>query len=350
MTNLPIVVLGANEADSSIEQGSFGWKVWAHIAATIHRKKSKYDYRTQLDEWCNFIGAEKGTEQGARLLTNATSLHAFAYAQKLAKMPGLPSRDGDAKRSEVAAPRTVRKKLAALRAIYRDLRDEGLCSLNPIKTEYFPGVSYAKRPTEMLPVDKVWTLLDSVLNRANSELVQRDRAILGVLFGGGLRREEIVNLRVGDVRRTEKGVTWLYLRRTKSGRDAEQVIAPFAAELVWAWHARRLQFDAQPTDYLFCPVRKHAKHYAGGVGSSQVYRLMKKYLHEAGLDSKLYSPHSARATAITQLLAQGKDPRAVQEFSRHSSIGMVYLYDKRRTAKDESVGNELEFPRQTGTS
>jgi integrase len=55
------------------------------------------------------------------------------------------------------------------------------------------------------------------------------------------------------------------------------------------------------------------------------------------------TPHSARATAITKLLADGIPHREVQEFSRHSSIQMVEWYDKRRFSVEQSPAKELSY-------
>jgi integrase len=66
------------------------------------------------------------------------------------------------------------------------------------------------------------------------------------------------------------------------------------------------------------------------------------YCKAAG-STEFVSPHSARATAITKLLADGLPHRLVQEFSRHSSIQMVELYDKRRVGVEDNPGAKLKF-------
>jgi integrase len=73
-----------------------------------------------------------------------------------------------------------------------------------------------------------------------------------------------------------------------------------------------------------------------------LYRLFKHYCEKAGA-TQFLTPHSARATAITKLLADGIPHREVQEFSRHSSIQMVELYDKRRLTVEENPGKELDY-------
>ena len=48
---------------------------------------------------------------------------------------------------------------------------------------------------------------------------RRDRAILATLFGGGLRRSEVVGLHIGDIKKTSSGTTYLYLRHTKAKKE-----------------------------------------------------------------------------------------------------------------------------------
>ena len=60
-------------------------------------------------------------------------------------------------------------------------------------------------------------------------------------------------------------------------------------------------------------------------------------------DAASTGAHSARATAITRLLAEGIPHREVQEFSRHASIQMVELYDKRRIGVDKNPGRGLDY-------
>jgi integrase len=73
-----------------------------------------------------------------------------------------------------------------------------------------------------------------------------------------------------------------------------------------------------------------------------LYLLFKQYCMAAGAGMHA-TPHSARATAITKLLADGIPHREVQEFSRHSSIQMVEWYDKRRFSVEESPAKELSY-------
>ena len=78
------------------------------------------------------------------------------------------------------------------------------------------------------------------------------------------------------------------------------------------------------------------------LSTSGLYSLFTQYCRLAGA-SKYITPHSARATAITKLLADGIPHRQVQEFSRHSSVQMVEVYDKRRIGVEENPAKDLDF-------
>jgi integrase len=241
---------------------------------------------------------------------------------------------------------TIAKKFAALRRIYRMLIGAGLgITENPFDTDRVPPPpkdAGRKRPTEMVDFD----LVNQVIEGADPGTPKglRDKAILCALFGGGLRRSEVAALRVGDVRRSRNGTTYLYLRSTKAKRDAEQALPPWAAKVIVALAEARLHDGAGPADYLFISYQGQGGKAAmnEAVSASGIYKLFKHYCALAGAGPYL-TPHSARATAITRLLAAGIPHRQVQEFSRHSSIQMVEVYDKRRIGVDENPGIELSY-------
>lgn len=335
---------------------SRAFRLWGTIASSTHQKKSRYEYRAQVQGWCNFLGYEIGTDEAAEAMLSATALHARGYRELIERRPGANSRCGDKARSAKASPATIKKKLAVLRSIYRDLQEEGLIAHNPFLSRLMPSVTYQKRPTEMLPFSKVWDVITAPGSAKhllkhnypkNCARFIRDRAILAILFAGGLRRSELVVIQVDGVKMTDRGVTYLKLKDTKNHGDKDQVIANWASEFVWAWHAARIEEGASGNDFLICPLWRHGpKHLPGGVSDSAIWLWFKEYLTIAGVDASKFSPHSARATAITRLLDQGVGHYEVKEFSRHSSIAMVERYDKRRTELDDNAGSVLEFPRK----
>jgi len=199
-----------------------------------------------------------------------------------------------------------------------------------------------KRPTEMIDFSKVMEIVAAADDSTPKGL--RDKAILSAFFGGGLRRSEVIGLRVGDIRRSPAGTCYLYLRSTKAKKDAQQALPDWAALVVEKLAAARKAAGASEADHLFVGFSGPGGKIETNRPISPVglYELFKTYCLRAGA-GEFVSPHSARATAITRLLAEGIPHRQVQEFSRHSSIQMVELYDKRRLGVDQNPGKGLKY-------
>jgi len=341
--------------------------VWLRISAFLSMRSpnTQETYLGIVKEWCQFLGGTPGTERAAKLITNASDIQAIAYRQWLQNRPGEAPRMKKAASAsrEVVIVRhsskakkdglentlsnaTIAKKFAALRRIYRMLIGANLgVDQNPFDSDKVPAPpkdAGRKRPTEMLDFKLVKKVVDSPGTKTPKAV--RDRAILAILFGGGLRRSEVVNLRIGDVRKTSSGTLFLYLRSTKAKKDAQQALPTWAAQAVQDWAKVRRSQKASDGDYLFISYTGQAGNtpIEKPVSASGIYKLFTYYCRLSGA-GKFITPHSARATAITKLLADGIPHRKVQEFSRHSSIQMVEAYDKRRIGIDESPAKDLDY-------
>jgi len=334
--------------------------VWLRITAflSLRSPNTQETYTGIVREWCEFLGHKVGTTGGAEAIQGASDAEAMAYRRWLSARPGERprgvKRGGEAclrpgKKTgleDTLANATIAKKFACLRRIYRMLIGAGVgVTDNPFDTDRVPPPpkdAGRKRPTEMVDFD----LVKAVIGAADPSTPKglRDQAMLCALFGGGLRRSEVAALRVGDVRRSRNGTTYLYLRATKAKRDAEQALPPWAAQVITTLTQARLRDGAGPVDFLFLSYQGQAGKTPtkDAVSASGIYKLFKHYCALAGAGPNL-TPHSARATAITRLLAAGVPHRQVQEFSRHSSIQMVEVYDKRRIGVDENPGVDLSY-------
>ena len=348
---------------SGFNDGTKDSALWVRLAAFLSARtpNTQLTYSGVLSEWCRFLGAAIGSNAGAEILLNATDLQAIHYRGWLQQQPGeTPRLNKGAKRREprrgshgildgtqnTLANATIAKKFAILRRIYRMLIGSGLgLTINPFDSDRVPPPakdSGQKRPTEMVPFELVQKII--ALPPKDKPKGVRDRAILAALFGGALRRSEVASLRVGDLRQSRAGTTYLYLRSTKAKRDAEQALPPWAAELILAHHANRIEDGAGKADYLFVGFTGTAGKYKGteAISPSGIYRLFKNYCRLAGA-GEFVTPHSARATAITRLLDAGIPHREVQQFSRHASVQMVELYDKRRLGVEKNPGKLLDY-------
>ena len=352
-------------------------KVWLRISAFLSLKSpaTRVTYSGIVAEWCRFLHAQPGTAEGADAIISATDLHAIAYRKFLEQKPGEKPRmarmggkvsadrgvtverasgrgvkkDGlDATQSNA----TIHKKFAALRRIYRMLVSSNLgIAENPFEADRVPPPpkdAGRKRPTEMIDFDLVMEIV--AIPDAKTPKGRRDKAILAILFGGGLRRSEVVGLRIGDIKKTSSGTTFLYLRHTKAKKDAEQALPRWAAEYLWDLVRERKTTGAMDGDYLFVGFTGKGGQTitTKPMSDTGLYLLFKQYCMAAGAGAHA-TPHSARATAITKLLADGIPHREVQEFSRHSSIQMVEWYDKRRFSVEESPAKDLSYDPPVGS-
>lgn len=352
-------------------------KVWLRISAFLSLKSpaTRVTYSGILAEWCRFLHTEPGTPEGADAIISATDLHAIAYRKFLEQKPGEKPRmarmtgkvssdrgitierasgrgvkkDGlDATQSNA----TIHKKFAALRRMYRMLVSSNVgIAENPFEADRVPPPpkdAGRKRPTQMIDFELVMEIVS--IPDAETPKGRRDRAILATLFGGGLRRSEVVGLRIGDIKRTSSGTTFLYLRHTKAKKDAEQAIPRWASDHLWELVRERKSHGAMDGDYLFVGFTGKGGQTitTKPMSDTGLYLLFKQYCMAAGAGAHA-TPHSARATAITKLLSDGIPHREVQEFSRHSSIQMVEWYDKRRFSVEKSPAKELSYDKPPGS-
>lgn len=351
-------------------QGEDFASIWLRLSAFFSTRSpnTQATYKGILLEWCEFLGAKAGTPEGAKKLLSATDLHAIGFRSWLEKRPGIKPRSersfarskskalskerhsafGRKKEGleETQSNATIWKKFAALRRMYRVLIASNVgISDNPFDRDRVPPPpkeAGRKRPTEMISFELVTEIVNTP--DASTPKGLQDRAILACLFGGGLRRSEVAGIRLGDIKTSRGGTTYLYLRSTKAKKDAEQALPKWASECVLAVKEQRKREGAFDGDYLFVSYRGKGGAVSTNepMSHSGIYKLFKSYCLLAGA-GQFVSPHSARATAITKLLDDGISHRLVQEFSRHSSIQMVELYDKRRIGVDENPGKLLKY-------
>ncbi len=320
--------------------------------------KSKLTQKTYLGvlkEFLDFLNAKD-----ISYLLKVNQITAARYLSFLRTKFGIPPRVSDFSRSSstdlaftksqisedlLLAPASIRKKISILRKIYKVLEANGLTKTNPFLSELIstPKAGSYKRPTEMLQFDVIDKLINSTLERGSPASV-RDACILAFLFGLGLRRGEVVKILLSDLKVSPNKTKYVVLRRTKSGRDFEMPLNDFVKNYLELWLDQRDK-NGINSIYLFPASSGRGKkkfNLNKPISTMAVWRLFKTACARVGLPN-IYSPHSARATAITRLLQMGFNFKEVQSFSRHSSIAMVEVYDKRRLSIEENPGLKLKY-------
>ncbi|MCI0571155.1 MAG: tyrosine recombinase XerC [Myxococcaceae bacterium] len=215
-----------------------------------------------------------------------------------------------------AAPRTRARKLASIRAFYRFLVRKKLLPASPAKMVKSP-----KLPStlpKVLPVDEVFALL--ALPDTKTVLGLRDRAILEVLYGGGLRISELCALDVRDVDRRARVARVM-------GKGSKERLVPIneqAVAAVDAYLARRGELLAVPGAHQ-APDALFLNYRGGRLRPRSIARHLDTYVLQCALKRKV-SPHALRHSFATHLLGGGADVRSIQELLGHASLSTTQRY------------------------
>lgn len=299
---------------------------------SFRRPNTRNAYSKALADLCSFLGYHD-TDAAEAALRKLSADKAMAY---LADLKRRPVPDGG-----TTSDNTLRLRYFALRSMYQHLSELGIIGRNPwaVAGKIISSRQQTqKRPTQLVPFDLVHELL--TIPNARTKNGVRDRAMLALLFGCGLRRSELVGLNVADVKVSPKGTLFIELSNTKAGKRRQQPLPRWAGESFSALVSQRKAEHAIDGDPLF-PF-----YYADGRARERysvesLYRLFRKYCKQLGIKA---APHAARATAATRLLDQGYHDRDVAQFLGHSTTGMVEIYDKRRRDVEQNCGKTLIFP------
>ncbi|TVR49859.1 MAG: tyrosine recombinase XerC [Puniceicoccaceae bacterium] len=215
------------------------------------------------------------------------------------------------------ARRTLHNHASALRGFYRFWAREGRLRGDP-----FAGINLPKldRPLpRFLTETQVEALLDMPQRLLENGTIEparawRDRVVLELLYGAGLRVSELVGLNYGHLDLAE-GVARV---KGKGGKVRLCPLGRLATEVV-----RFFRKHHAPATGPGDPVVVGPK--GGRWGARQIQYLLKHYLGLAGLPADL-TPHKLRHTFATHLLDRGADLRLVQELLGHASLSTTQIY------------------------
>ena len=211
------------------------------------------------------------------------------------------------------APSSIRRGISAIRTWYRFLLAEGVL---------------AKDPSERLETPKKWRVLPEVLSAAevdrligavslDERLAFRDRAMLELAYGAGLRVSEWIGIASRDVLLDELVVRVFGKggkeRLVPIGRKAAGALAMYQREL------RPVLEKGEGEGILFLNARGRPLSRMGA------WKILRKYVEAAGI-TKSVTPHTLRHSFATHLLEGGADLRAVQEMLGHADISTTQIY------------------------
>lgn len=216
----------------------------------------------------------------------------------------------------VRAPATMARKLSALRTFGEFLRRRDVLPENEVAL-----VARPKRRDTLpvaLPVEDVAGIIDAPHRPGVRGL--RDRALLEVLYGGGLRVSECACLD-RDHLEWERDVLRVRVVRGKGGKDRLVPLGRRAAEALRAYLARRCELEKprSPGDALFLGDR------GGRMGVRSIRNLVYRRSSQTGARTRI-APHGLRHSFATHLLESGCDLRTIQALLGHASLSTTQRY------------------------
>ena len=250
-------------------------------------------YRTDLCQWEEFLTGGKEELDVASVTTS--DIRAWLVHQ---------SSCGD-------GPRTLRRKVQAVRSLYKWLMRAGTVTSNPASSVEMARIP--KRLPQLVRENNINTLLDSDIDENDFEEV-RNKLIVMMLYETGMRRAELIGLLDKNVD-TQKGEL-----KVHGKRDKDRII-PFGTELAeWIERYRELrnattsgskEFFVRPNGMALYPTL--------------VYRIVVGALTQAGVTSKR-SPHVLRHSFATSMLNDGASLNGVKELLGHESLATTQIY------------------------
>jgi integrase/recombinase XerC len=208
------------------------------------------------------------------------------------------------------APRSIQRRLAALRNLFEYLLREGVVKANPGVDVTAPKAP--RRLPDTLDADAMGRLLDV---RVDHPIATRDRAIMELFYSSGLRLTELAGLQVTDVDLLEGTVRVL-------GKGAKTRIVPVgekAREALRDWLKVRPQLVKDDAMAMF--ISRNGRP----LSNRNIQARVAYWARRLGLPQAV-SPHTFRHSFATHLLESSGDLRAVQEMLGHADIGTTQIY------------------------
>ena len=285
----------------------------------IDNPNTKRAYQNDVEAFVAFCGIEQPDE--LRLVTRA---HIIAWRTQL--------------EGQALAPATIRRKLSAVSSLF-----DYLCNENAVESNPVAGV---KRPTEGSNEGKTPALSDDqarALLRApegNSLKAVRDRAILATYLFHALRRSEVAQLRVIDMR--ERRGVMHFTVFGKGSKTRYVPVHPAALSAIEDYLRLAGHADDRP-GALFRPVKSPTGRLDNAITGDGIYKLLKRYGAKAGIKLDGLCLHALRATAATNALENAADIAFVQAWLGHANIATTKLYDRRRSRPEDSPTFKVSY-------
>lgn len=280
--------------------------------------------REHIEDFLNYLNVEEGFSQNTIVAyRNDLSQLADFIEREAVKSGSLPSWTGLGREGLLGyllnlkernyAPRTLARKVAAMRSFFDFMVNEGNLGSNPLQDIASPKVGRAL--PKPISISQVRRLLDEPARQSKSES-KRDTALLHLLYASGMRVSELVSLNLNDV-----DIKGGFVRCF--GKGHKERIIPIhqrAAQAVdeYLSEVRPRLVHSRDEQALFLNARGERLTRQG------LWQILKDYARSVELEG--ITPHTLRHSFATHMLSGGADLRSVQELLGHANIATTQVY------------------------
>jgi integrase/recombinase XerD len=213
--------------------------------------------------------------------------------------------------------RTLNRRSAAIRSFCRFLNEEEI--LADDLNRDLPPAHRTKNLPHFLDSDEMASLLEAP--HGKPAIVLRDRALIELLYGSGIRVSELTGLEASHLRPSPHGEGLIVWVRGKGGKERQVPLHATASEAIAAYLATGRPELTRPngSTRLFLSIRGAA------LSRRAVYEVLRRLGQVAGITQNV-TPHLLRHTFATHLVHEGADLRAVGELLGHAQVSTTTIY------------------------
>ncbi len=204
--------------------------------------------------------------------------------------------------------------LSGLKSFFKYLLQEKICEADPTMLVSSPSIG--RHIPDVLSYEEIVSMMECI--DLSQQFGHRNKAIIEVMYGCGLRVSEVISLNISDIYAKDEFIKVF-------GKGSKERLVPIGNktlhELMLYVKGERLHQDIKPkfSDKVFISAR------GTSLTRQSVFLLVKRLAEQAGI-KKTISPHTLRHSFATHLIEGGADLRAVQQMLGHSSITTTEIY------------------------
>jgi integrase/recombinase XerC len=210
---------------------------------------------------------------------------------------------------------SVARALAAVRSLYRWLAREGVVEQNPAKLVATPKLP--KKLPRVPTIEEMNSVIDGEMPEV-AAFPERDRLMLELLYGCGIRNSELTGINVGDIRLSAEAI----LIRGKGKKERYVPFGDSVKTALAAYLPERQKVLAESGTHSTALL---VNRRGGRLTTRSVGRIIKKIAVAKGLSPDVH-PHTLRHAFGTHMLEEGADLRAIQELLGHERLATTQRY------------------------